>query len=106
MTDTPAIVRFLPVGAADARMEPATVPVVVAPQRKKSHETTGDAAMFEGLAALVVLILDIYAIAKVIGSGASTREKTLWVIAIFILPVLGYIAWLLFGPSGLRYRRA
>jgi hypothetical protein len=32
----------------------------------------------------------------------------IWVVAIFLLPVVGFIAWLLFGPSGggRRYSRA
>lgn len=62
--------------------------------------------MLEGLGALIVVILDIYAIVKTIGSGASTGAKTGWVIAIFLLPVVGFIAWLLFGPAGPRYARA
>ena len=62
--------------------------------------------MLEGFFAAIVFLLDVYAIAKVIGSHASTRTKVLWVVAIFVLPVLGFIAWLLFGPNGARYSRA
>lgn len=47
---------------------------------------------------LVVLALDIWALISVIGSNATTGRKVLWVLAILLLPVLGFIAWLAFGP--------
>jgi len=49
---------------------------------------------------LIVLILDIYAIYKTLTSGASTTVKAVWTIAIILLPVLGFIAWLIAGPKG------
>jgi hypothetical protein len=52
------------------------------------------------LIGLVVLILDIWAIFKILTSGASGLSKTLWVLAILILPVVGFIAWLIAGPKG------
>ncbi len=55
--------------------------------------------MLEGILGLIVLVLDIYAIVKVIGSDASTTAKVLWTVAIILLPVLGLILWFLFGPS-------
>lgn len=51
-----------------------------------------------GLGALIVLVLDIWAIISVIGSRNSTGSKVLWCLAILILPVLGFIAWFFFGP--------
>lgn len=56
--------------------------------------------MFEGLLGIVILALDIYAIYKTLTSGASTGAKVLWTVAIILLPVIGFIAWLLFGPRG------
>ena len=53
-----------------------------------------------GLLGLIVLIADIYAIYKIVTSGASTGAKLVWVLVILILPVLGFIAWLVFGPKG------
>ncbi|SEL77829.1 Phospholipase_D-nuclease N-terminal [Roseivivax marinus] len=53
-----------------------------------------------GLFGLIVLILDIYAIYQTLTSSASTLAKIVWTLAILILPVLGFIAWLLFGPRG------
>lgn len=53
-----------------------------------------------GIFGLIVLIADIYAIYKVLTSGASGLAKVLWTLAILILPVLGFIAWLIAGPKG------
>lgn len=55
-----------------------------------------------GIFGLIVLIADIYAIYQVLTSGASTLSKVIWTIAILVLPVLGFIAWLIFGPRGNR----
>lgn len=56
--------------------------------------------MFEvtSIGALIVLALDLWAIISVIGSAASTGKKVLWCLGIILLPILGFIAWLLFGP--------
>ena len=53
-----------------------------------------------GIGGLIILILDVYAIVKVIGSSASTGSKVLWTVVILLLPILGFILWLLFGPKG------
>lgn len=53
-----------------------------------------------GLLGLLILVADIYAIYQTLTSGASTVAKILWVLAILILPVLGFIAWLVAGPRG------
>jgi hypothetical protein len=47
---------------------------------------------------IVVLILDIWAIVTIIGSGASTGAKVLWIILILILPIVGFIIWFFAGP--------
>jgi hypothetical protein len=49
---------------------------------------------------LIVLVLDIYAIHQVLTSAASTLAKVVWTVAIILLPVLGFIAWLIAGPRG------
>ncbi|MEJ2088320.1 MAG: PLDc N-terminal domain-containing protein [Gammaproteobacteria bacterium] len=53
-----------------------------------------------GLGGLIVLILDIYAIVKIVGSGAGTGAKVLWIVIVLLLPILGLILWFLFGPKG------
>lgn len=52
-----------------------------------------------GLFGLIILIADIWAIIKTVDSGASTGTKVVWVVVILLLPVLGLILWLLFGPG-------
>ena len=56
--------------------------------------------MLSMIGGLVVLILDIWAIVSIIGSGASTGAKVLWILLIIILPILGFIIWLVAGPKG------
>lgn len=53
-----------------------------------------------GIGGLIILILDVYAIVKVLGSSASTGAKVGWTVAILLLPLLGVILWFLFGPKG------
>ena len=53
-----------------------------------------------GLIGLLVLIADLYAIYNVITSGASTLAKVIWTLVILLLPVIGFIAWLIAGPRG------
>jgi hypothetical protein len=57
---------------------------------------------FGGILGLIILIADIWAIVSVIGSGASTGSKVLWILLILILPVIGFIVWLLAGPRAGR----
>jgi len=53
-----------------------------------------------GLFGLIILILDVYAVVKTLGSRASTGSKVLWIVIILVLRVLGLILWALFGPKG------
>jgi phospholipase D-like protein len=54
---------------------------------------------FGGVLGLIVLILDIWAIVRVVGSGAGTGEKILWTLLIILLPVIGLIVWYVAGPK-------
>lgn len=51
-----------------------------------------------GLLGLIILIADVWAIVKTVGSSASTGAKVFWIVLILILPVLGLIIWLFAGP--------
>ncbi|MBD3665908.1 PLD nuclease N-terminal domain-containing protein [Sulfitobacter aestuariivivens] len=53
-----------------------------------------------GLFGLLVLVADIYAIYQVFTSSASTAAKIGWTLAIVLLPILGFLAWLVAGPRG------
>lgn len=52
-----------------------------------------------GLLGLVILVLDVWAIVRVIGTGASDGAKVFWIVIILLLPVVGLILWLLIGPK-------
>ena len=49
---------------------------------------------------LVILVLDIWAIYKILTSAASGLAKVLWTLGIIIFPVVGFIVWLIAGPKG------
>ncbi len=53
-----------------------------------------------GLFGLIWLVLNVYAIVKIVQSGAGTGSKVLWIVLILLVPVLGLILWALLGPKG------
>ncbi len=53
-----------------------------------------------GIGGLLILVLDVYAIVKLLSSNASTGSKVGWTVLILLLPLLGVILWFLFGPKG------
>lgn len=53
-----------------------------------------------GLLGLAILILNVYAIVKIVQSGAETGAKVLWIVLILLLPVLGLLLWFFLGPKG------
>jgi hypothetical protein len=52
-----------------------------------------------GLFGLVVLIADVWAIVNIFQSGADTGNKVLWIVIVFLLPLLGFILWYFWGPK-------
>jgi uncharacterized membrane protein len=57
---------------------------------------------FVGIGGLIVLALTIWAIVGTVSSGASTGKKVFWILFVLILPIIGFICWLLFGPRGAK----
>ncbi|MEQ8651266.1 MAG: PLD nuclease N-terminal domain-containing protein [Kiloniellales bacterium] len=55
---------------------------------------------FGGIMGVIALILFIYAALKIFKSDASDMAKALWIVFILLVPILGFIIWLLFGPAG------
>lgn len=53
-----------------------------------------------GFGGLIILALDLWAILSVAGSTASTTRKVLWILLIVVLPILGFLIWLIAGPRG------
>ncbi|MEO0751287.1 MAG: PLD nuclease N-terminal domain-containing protein [Pseudomonadota bacterium] len=53
-----------------------------------------------GLGSVILMGLNIWALISIIGANVSTGTKVLWSLLVLILPVIGFIAWLLAGPRG------
>jgi hypothetical protein len=47
---------------------------------------------------IIIFALDVWAILNIIGSPASTGAKIGWSLLIVILPVVGFLIWLVAGP--------
>ena len=52
-----------------------------------------------GLFGLILLILVIWAIVSTIQSPAGTGKKVLWIVILLLLPLFGFLLWLLLGPK-------
>ncbi|HDP90333.1 MAG TPA: hypothetical protein ENN42_10350 [Thioalkalivibrio sp.] len=52
-----------------------------------------------GLFGLILLILVIWGIVSTIQSRAGTGSKVLWIVILLVIPFIGFILWLLFGPK-------
>ena len=55
-----------------------------------------------GLGGLIILALSIWAIVNIIGSRASTGAKVLWTLFVVVLPIIGFIVWMIAGPRSAR----
>ena len=49
--------------------------------------------------AVVVLLLELWAINAVLRSTSGWETKGLWLIILIFVPLLGLIAWAMFGPK-------
>jgi ABC-type molybdate transport system permease subunit len=49
---------------------------------------------------LLVLVLDIIAIASVLTGRSSVERKVLWTVLVLILPVVGMVLYYLIGKNG------
>lgn len=63
-----------------------------------------EAFNYHGLLGILILILDIWAIVNVIASNNGVLSKIIWVVIILLLPILGFILWLILGPKSKRRR--
>lgn len=52
-----------------------------------------------GFFGLILLVCVIYGILKTAQSSAGTGSKVLWILLLLLLPLLGFILWLLLGPK-------
>ena len=53
----------------------------------------------QGLIGLIIIVLDIIAIVDAVKSSMDTGKKTLWIILIVLLPVIGMILYFLLGKK-------
>ncbi|KEO54274.1 PLDc N-terminal domain-containing protein [Thioclava pacifica] len=51
-----------------------------------------------GFWGIVLLALDIWALVSIVGSNRGTGAKVLWALLVFLLPLLGFLIWLIAGP--------
>lgn len=52
-----------------------------------------------GILGLLIIVFDIYAMLQVLGSGIDPIKKLLWILLIWVLPVLGLLVWYVAGPK-------
>ncbi|HUO43341.1 MAG TPA: PLD nuclease N-terminal domain-containing protein [Burkholderiales bacterium] len=57
---------------------------------------------YSGIIGLLVLVADVWAIVSIGQSGTTTETKVLWIVLVLILPVFGFLIWLLAGPRAGR----
>lgn len=51
-----------------------------------------------GIGGLILLVLNVWAFVSIVSSNASTGKKVIWCLLVLILPLLGFLIWLLAGP--------
>jgi len=51
-----------------------------------------------GLGGLLLMALNIWAFVSIIGSSDSVVHKVLWCLSVLILPLVGFLIWLIAGP--------
>lgn len=54
------------------------------------------------LLGVLIFVADIWAIAKIVQTPVSAGNKTLWVLIIFLLPLVGLLLWFFLGPKPLQ----
>ena len=53
-----------------------------------------------GLALVIIGLAHVFALIQTLTSDATGKSKLGWCAAVLLLPVLGYLAWLIAGPRG------
>ena len=48
---------------------------------------------------IITFLLDVWAIISIVNSTAERRQKIIWVLVVAVLPLLGFLAWLVAGPK-------
>ena len=53
---------------------------------------------YAGFGGFILLVLNIWAIVSIFGARVGTGAKVLWILLVLILPLVGFIIWLIAGP--------
>lgn len=53
---------------------------------------------YGGIFGLIILAADLYALVSIAQSSDTVGKKVVWMLLVFVLPVLGFIIWWLAGP--------
>ena len=74
----------------------------------QAHPCPGEGKFYEmnfgfgtrggGIIGLLLLVAAIWAIVNIAQSWASTGTKALWIVFVLVLPLVGFLAWLVAGP--------
>ena len=59
---------------------------------------------FSGIGGLVLLVLDVWAIVSIVNAPVATGRKVIWILVVLILPLLGFLIWLVAGPRSASAR--
>ena len=52
-----------------------------------------------GICGLVIVVLDVIAIVEIVNSRRSTGDKLLWSLVIIVFPLVGLLAYYVFGKK-------
>ena len=55
---------------------------------------------YRGIAGLLLLVANVWAILNISQSSASNEKKMIWIVAVMVLPFLGAALWYFLGPRG------
>ena len=55
---------------------------------------------YAGIGGFILLVLNVWALVSIVTSSNSTGSKVLWCLLVIILPLIGFIVWLIAGPRG------
>ncbi len=51
-----------------------------------------------GIFGILILAADVWAILNIFQSSSTTGSKTLWIVLVIALPLIGVIVWYFAGP--------
>ncbi len=57
---------------------------------------------YAGFGGVILLALNLWAIISILGARIPTGSKVLWTLLVLVLPVIGFIIWLIAGPRAPR----